>query len=35
MVGSPCDVTQGTTATLAGFAGLLTSQIEKPEKLPW
>src|SRR5271167_1370030 len=33
--GSPCDVTHETTDATFGFTGLLTSQIVKPEKLPW
>lgn len=33
--GSPCEVMHGTTETIVGALGLLTSQIEKPAKLPW
>ena len=35
IVGSPCDVMHSTTDAMTGFAGLLTSQIVKPAKLPW
>jgi hypothetical protein len=35
IVGSPCDVMHSTTDMTTGFAGLLTSQIVKPAKLPW
>ncbi len=35
IVGSPCEVMQGTTDTMLGTAGLLTSQMVKPAKLPW
>jgi hypothetical protein len=33
--GSPCDVMHSTAESISGLAGLLTSQIEKPAKLPW
>jgi hypothetical protein len=35
MVGSPCAVMHSTTETSDGRAGSLTSQMEKPAKLPW
>ena len=35
IVGSPCDVMHSTTDAMTGFAGLLTSHIVKPAKLPW